>query len=306
MAKTAVRSVRGESQKRFAAIFDSLTGARSRWEIWADFVTMAALEVSNLLDRDNAPERIKTYQTIASKYKEPELQKFAEMLVELINGMEANPDQDYLGELYMNLDLGNEHAGQFFTPYHVCKMMSAMTFGDDLIAKIKREHCISVNDPACGAGALLVSFANECLRHDVNYQTKVLFIAQDIDYIVGMMCYLQLSFMGCAGYVVIGDTLAHPSTSYDPKGLFPRDGQNVWYTPFYFLEEWHIRGLYTMMGMPLGGHPKETAQEALPAELPPDHNSTQAEPEKPIAPVATAPVEQEILTETTTGQLTFF
>src|SRR5699024_11833427 len=68
-------------------------------------------------------------------------------------------------------------------------------------------------DPACGAGALLVAFANECLRQKVNYQTSVLFVAQDIDFTVGLMCYIQLSLLGCAGYVVIGDTLVRPSTA---------------------------------------------------------------------------------------------
>ena len=45
-------------------------------------------------------------------------------------GLDENPDQDFLGELYMNLDLGNEHAGQFFTPYNVCRMMSEMNVSD--------------------------------------------------------------------------------------------------------------------------------------------------------------------------------
>jgi len=49
-----------------------------------------------------------------------------------------------------------------------------------------------VNDPACGAGALLIAFANELRRpgRDINYQTSVLFVAQDIDMIVGCMCYM--------------------------------------------------------------------------------------------------------------------
>ena len=66
-----------------------------------------------------------------------------------------------------------------------------------------------------------MAFANACTRQEINYQTSVLFTAQDIDYIVGLMCYLQLSLMGCAGYVVIGDTLRHPSTALDRRGLIP-------------------------------------------------------------------------------------
>ena len=38
------------------------------------------------------------------------------MLAEVVADLEHNPDQDFLGELFMALDLGNEWAGQFFTP----------------------------------------------------------------------------------------------------------------------------------------------------------------------------------------------
>lgn len=95
---------------------DSLTGKHSRWEIWEDFVTLTAIEISNSTDKVNAPERTKMYQTIVSKYSAKEREGMAEMLGEVIMGMEQNPDQDFLGSLYMMCELGNDHAGQFFTP----------------------------------------------------------------------------------------------------------------------------------------------------------------------------------------------
>lgn len=48
MAKAAVtRSIRDDHQKNFLKIFNSLTGKHSRWEIWEDFVTLTAIEISN-------------------------------------------------------------------------------------------------------------------------------------------------------------------------------------------------------------------------------------------------------------------
>lgn len=68
MAKAAVtRSIRDDHQKNFLKIFNSLTGKHSRWEIWEDFVTLTAIEISNSTDKVNAPERTKMYQTIVSK-----------------------------------------------------------------------------------------------------------------------------------------------------------------------------------------------------------------------------------------------
>ncbi len=39
----------------------------------------------------------------------------------VVEALERNPEQDFLGELYMELELGNHWKGQFFTPYCVCK-----------------------------------------------------------------------------------------------------------------------------------------------------------------------------------------
>lgn len=229
MAKAAVtRSIRDNHQKNFLKIFNGLTGKHSRWEIWEDFVTLTAIEISNSTDKVNATERTKMYQTIISKYSAKERDGMAEMLAEVVMGMEQNPDQDFLGSLYMMCELGNDHAGQFFTPYDVCRCMAEITFDPKLHPDM--EGFISVSDPACGAGATLLAFLNVCKRRNICYHNKVLVVAQDIDFIVGLMCYIQCSFMGCAGYVVIGDTLVNPATAYDKRGLLPAGPQNrIWY-----------------------------------------------------------------------------
>ena len=145
---------------------------------------------------------------------------------------------------------------------------------------------MSVADPACGAGALLIAFANLCRRKNICYHDKVLFVAQDIDLTVGLMCYIQLSFLGCAGYVVIGNTITEPSTAYDHRGLLPAGPQSrIWYTPFFSTDIWYLR--------------RQWAQIEL-LMKPVCHQPEQSEPE-PLKDDATPP-----LCETKTGQLTFF
>lgn len=285
MAKaTAVRNIRDDHQKAFLKIFNSLCGRFNRWQVWQDFVMVTAIEISNATDKQNAPERTKTYQTIISKYSSKEREGMAEMLGEVIMGMEQNPDQDFLGSLYMMCELGNSHAGQFFTPYDVCRCMAEITFDPKLHPDM--EGFISVSDPACGAGALLIAFANLCRRKNICYHDKVLFVAQDIDLTVGLMCYIQLSFLGCAGYVVIGNTITEPSTAYDHRGLLPAGPQSrVWYTPFFSTDIWYLR--------------RQWAQIEL-LMKPVCHQPEQSEPE-PLKDDATPP-----LCETKTGQLTFF
>lgn len=245
--KSAARNIRDSHQKAFAKIFDGLVGRYSRWQVWQDFIVLSACSVSNMVDKSHAEEREKTYSSIAGKYIPEEMSAFSRMLAEIVLGIERNPDQDFLGELYMKLEMGNDSAGQVFTPYDVCTAMARLTNGDQLKDQVERDGWVSVNDCACGAGATLLAFANECRRHGINYQTRVLFVAQDVDYVVGLMCYLQLSLIGAAGYVVIANTLTDPVTCADPRGLIPCQGNKVWYTPMYFREEWHFRRLGAQM-----------------------------------------------------------
>lgn len=301
------RLAKDARQKEILRLFDEACYGQSRWQTWADFIMMAAISISNAVDKTNAEPREKTYMSIASKYKPRALDNFAKMFAAIVESMEHNPDQDCLGELYMGLNLGNQKSGQFFTPYHVCQMMARIS-NTDVKAKIEAQGWVSVNDCACGAGATLIAFANECRRPgiDVNYQTSVLFVAQDIDLVTGCMCYIQLSLLGCPGYVVIGNTLTNPGLSRDGRGLIPVHSENVWYTPFYFTDVWHYRRQWWRISS-LFQNTAADAPESGPA--PADQRRPEApefHKEKPKeAPVA--PKEpQIIMAETETGQLTLF
>lgn len=231
--------------------FNEACTRHNRFSVWSDFIVMTAISISNLVDKSHADAREETYKSLAKKYNKEELACFVKMFREIVLGIDTCSDQDFLGELFMALELGNQYKGQFFTPYNVCRAMAAMTYGNELKEKIKHQGWVSVSDPACGAGALLIAFANECRRpgNDVNYQTSVLFAAQDIDLVAGLMCYIQLSLLGCPGYVTIADTLTAPTTSIDDHGLIPVPNINIWYTPFYFRDVWHWRRMAVQLEM---------------------------------------------------------
>lgn len=285
--RNALRHIRGESQKNIIRLIEGLSGRYNRWDIWQDFIIMSATAIANTMGGPQVKAREELYRSHAERYSAKELEVFADMLFEVVAELERDPEQDFLGELFMALGLGNEWKGQFFTPYDVCRAMSAITSSPEVLAKdIQQRGWVSVNDPACGAGALLIAFANECRRQNINYQTSVLFVAQDIDLLAGCMCYIQLSLLGCPGYVVIDDSLLRPATSYDAHGLLPRDGPQVWYTPMYFRDVWHYRRIGAQMDILF-------------------RNAAEQVPVDPPAPAA--PLEQsQPLAETKTGQLTLF
>ena len=219
-------------KKEFCALMDKFAFRYSRWQVWNDFLSLSAISLANVIPTPEKEEREKTYHAILSSYREEEKEIFPQMLNLVVLALSDNPEQDFLGSLYHYLNLQQEQKGQFFTPYHICEFMSELQFaGDEKAEKLEEKGYISVNDPACGAGAMLIAFANVARKHGINYQKHVLFVAQDIDRTAAMMCYIQLSLLGCPAVVAIGDSLAKP---------FPHPDNEVWYTLFYHLNQWRF------------------------------------------------------------------
>ena len=162
--------------------------------------------------------------------------------------LEENSEQDFLGNIFMKLELGSHWHGQFFTPYNICELMAEIN-SDNLKQQIEEKGWISVNDCACGAGATLIAAANVFRKHDVNFQDHALFVAQDVDRIAGMMCFIQLSLIGCPGYVVIANSLTSPLTGN--SALFPeeKEEQEFWYTPMWFSDVWNMRRAWNLMDL---------------------------------------------------------
>lgn len=229
-----------DSGKEFSEAFEQLCRTRSRWQAWSDFISMSAYSISNAIDSVHREAREADYPRIAERYTDKEMEAVARLLSTTVMALEENPDQDFLGDLYMRMELGNDRAGQFFTPYSVCRLMSEINAGT-VEEQVKDKGYITVNDCCVGGGALLIAFANTCKRKGVNYQNHVLFIAQDIDYTVAMMAYIQLSLLGCAGYVVVGDSLSQPLTGHT---LYAPMDRITYITPMYCSDMWNMRRLW--------------------------------------------------------------
>lgn len=229
-----------DEEKEFLKLFNTLTYSRSAWQVWEDLMTVIACSISNAVDRtpDKFKSREEQYARAIKNLGGVEIP--AQILGVITMALERNPDQDFLGKLYMSLNLGNHWRGQFFTPYHVCQLMAEMNIGDGIQTEIETKGYISICDPCVGAGAMLIAAANALKRANVNYQTCAVLVGQDVDRIVAMMAYIQLSLLGCAGYIIVGDSLRDPPTGHV---LFPRDraGKEVWITPLFMHKAWEIR-----------------------------------------------------------------
>lgn len=61
-----------------------------------------------------------------------------------------------------------------------------------------------------------------------------------------MMAYIQLSLLGCPGYIVIANTLTNPIVG-SPLMPIEKEEQEFWYTPLYFSKVWHFRRAFGLL-----------------------------------------------------------
>lgn len=204
--------------KIFTNTIDSITGRHSRRKIFQDLISAYAISIANVFDKGRAETREEEYLKIIANYDKEEQQVLAELGGIIVSALNDNPNQDFLGELYMNLEISDKTRGQYFTRYNISEFMAKIVWsGTD-------EEEPIINEPACGSGVNLIAIANEMRQQKFNYQQKAYFVAQDIDPLVAKMCYIQLSLLGCPGVVVVGDTL-----------LEVKGEREYWYTPFHYI-----------------------------------------------------------------------
>ena len=239
------RPFRTADQKGFIGLFDGLCMRRHVWQAWGDFVEACAIAVSNSCDKvsPDRGKREERYRQIMAGYEPKEQEIFPQLFGALTEALEQNPDQDFLGDMFMRLELGSHWHGQFFTPYNLCRAIAEIQMGDAQ-ERIQTRGWVSINDCACGAGALLIAARNVMMRAGQDWSSQALFVAQDIDRTAALMCYLQLSLLGCARYVVIADSLRYPITGSLLRPT-PAPEQDIWYTPTLYLSPvWGYRMLW--------------------------------------------------------------
>ncbi|EDO1895625.1 DUF1738 domain-containing protein [Salmonella enterica] len=191
--------------QRFVSLFNQTAPYENRWQVFSDFVHMAACSLYNAIHRDAAFEA--DYMQRVGRYSREDANNMSRLLAEVIEGLEFCPT-DFLGQIFMNLELGNTRHGQYFTPYNVCYTMARMTLSDRLSVLTSGERdFITVSDPACGGGGMIVAMAQAMLEEGFNPQKQMVAYCVDIDPVAAMMCYIQLSLMGIPAIVAIGNSL---------------------------------------------------------------------------------------------------
>jgi type I restriction-modification system DNA methylase subunit len=224
----------GKEYKEIVELFNKLSGSKSMREIFNDCIEMFAIAISNSFPfGEETEKREKRYIEIFSRYTNCEKDVVFQIFDTLVNLAEENPFRDLLGELYMQLNMGSDALGQFFTPYHLAQLMAQMEIDLVEVQKlISKNGYITVLEPACGGGANVIAVCEELYRNQINYQKHCIIVCQDLSRLTALMCYVVLSLIGCSAVIKVGDTLGNPYTNYFDE---IKNGAEVWTTPMFRL-----------------------------------------------------------------------
>jgi hypothetical protein len=210
---------------------------RDHYTVLRDFFELSAISIRNAVDfgceRDTYERR---YKAIAEKYRKEYLDiiasAFAMLGSQILKAANGDiPFADWAGEIYMDSGTSNGRAGQFFTPYHVSHLMAECSLErDEMLGRIGKDpdDVITIYEPTCGAGGLIVASIDVLKGYGVNYSWNVFVDCGDIDPRCVHMTYVTLSLLGVPAVVRLGDALM---MKY----------HEAWFTPAYLMAWPHFR-----------------------------------------------------------------
>ena len=208
---------------RIVKVLRANTGARDLRTVFEDFCAMAAAAIRNRVDRNGYQAREEDYERTRTHYTPAQMDRFAEALAFVALELDAQP-RDVLGETYMQLCIANRDQGQFFTPYSVAQLIASMQI-NDAPAQLLTRPFLTVYEPACGAGAMVIAMAQALAAQGIEYQTKVHVTADDISAIAVHMSYVQLSLLGVPAVV-------------NRRNSLTLEHFDTWPTPAHVLDGW--------------------------------------------------------------------
>ncbi|MCD7728569.1 MAG: N-6 DNA methylase [Clostridia bacterium] len=199
-------------------------------KLLSDLFECGALAISNLVDKTQFDKREERYKEVINGYRKDEQKRLTEIFAKIYALLSSvvyddGVFADYLGDIYMQCNVSNKNAGQFFTPYHISKFCAKAAM-DEATVKHRQaaDEILTLNDCCCGSGGMMIA-GLDVLAHDYhfNYARNCFIDCADIDIRCVHMAYLQLSLAGVPAVIKHQNSLS-------------RELWSVWYTPALIMQ----------------------------------------------------------------------
>ena len=192
------------SKEKIIKMIEDCTYNINPHDLLSDIFECGAISISNRFNYNDLKEE--NYKKITNKYSKTQINKIREIweeIFDLLLNQNKYGFSDYLGEIYMGSYTSNNKTGQFFTPYHISKLCAASSITkEDVEKKINKNKVLTITEPSCGSGGMIVGLA-DVLWSEYNFDyTKNFFVkCGDIDRRCVHMTYIQLSLLGVPAIV---------------------------------------------------------------------------------------------------------
>lgn len=195
--------------------------------IFGDVCRMSAIALQSAISmhKDEKDALEAEYQTYAARYGKDGTERISHLFALVVEALEARRS-DFLGRIYEALNATKKGFGQFLTPDSVAKLMARCTMPGE--GEIEQGRIITMSDPACGAGALLIEAA-EAFINNGGRQGDLLLYASDIDLVATDIAYVEFSLLGYPAVVSRMDSLTNEVYN------------GPWYTIGYFAHAMPMR-----------------------------------------------------------------
>ena len=176
--------------------------SRRPHEVFDSFALLAACACA-------AGHREEEYTAEIARWGATEQRLFPKCFAVLVEAMDESPFHDFLGPVHMELGSksSQQWGGEFYTPPEINRVMARMTLGK---IQVPEDRPISVCEPACGSGGMILSVAEAFVEQGftpLNLQATCV----DVSRLATNMCYVNLTLSGIPAEVIHGNTLSNKS-----------------------------------------------------------------------------------------------
>lgn len=215
-----------ECRRWFKKTLPVVSHAYNPCDIFCDACRIFSLSLRGTVtvDENERGEIERQYSDFRRKYRAEGMTQISILLAYTMEALEIER-HDFLGHIYEDLNATVKSFGQFFTPDSVSSMMAQCTVGGD---KPVPGKIVTLSDPTCGAGALLIGTAETFIARG-GRQGDLLIQADDLDATACCIAYTQLSLLG------------YPAIVRRMDSLSMKVYEGPWYTPGYYLHGMPMR-----------------------------------------------------------------
>lgn len=216
-----------QKRKEFMSEIRKASQSYSEADIFRDACRIFAISLRSplILDKEKKKQIEDEYQTYVAKYKRDGMEHICKSFAILVDALGTHRG-DFLGRVLEAYNATNKSFAQFFTPDHISRLMAKLVIGKPEAGKI-----VTICDPACGAGSLLIEAAEEFIEQG-GRQGDIFLSAQDLDYNAFNISFVQFSLLG------------YPAEVTRMNSLSMEVYEGPWKTGGYFLHHLPMRMLW--------------------------------------------------------------